>query len=430
MSLLSWLWPFARSKPERIEPLFEASIEDPNIPITQQELSVILSGGPTMAGPLVGETTSIRCVDVFRCVSILSGLIASLKINLYTWEGDKRVSATQHRLYPLLRMQPNEFMSAFVWRELIVVTLLLWGNHYSRIVYDNAGRVVGFVPIPPWLVTVERREDGKIRYVVRLKSGAEYYEQEDMLHIPGLGFDGLKGLPVITAVGRQAIGTSLAMEEFTARLHANGVRPSGIGKAKEGMSPAAFARMKDTFDRLYSGVGNAGATIWVDAGTEWTAMQLSPKDAETLLARRFSTVQICNIFGVPAMLLNENADMTAWGSGIEQIMLGFLMTTINPWLERIESEINRKLFMKSNFEAEFDRDGLIVLDSKAKSELFSRLVAAAMMTPNEGRRRLNLPDMENGDQLFIQGGMVPLNMVGAHLTLEPSQDAPEGTQQQ
>lgn len=415
MALLSWLWPFSQTKLARIEPTFEASIEDPNTPITQQELAVILSGGPTMAGPFVGEATSIRCVDVFRCVSILSGLIASLKINLYTWEGDKRVVATQHRLYPLLRMQPNEFMSSFVWRELIIVTLLLWGNHYSRIVYDNAGRVVGFVPIPPWIVTVERRQNGTIRYAVRTKDGVEYYPAEDMLHIPGLGFDGLQGLPVITAVGRQAIGTSLAMEEFTARLHANGVRPSGIGEAKEGMAPASFARMKETFDRLYSGVGNAGATIWVDAGTKWTPMQLSPKDAETLLARRFSTTQICNLFGVPAMLLNENADMTAWGSGIEQIMLGFLMTTINPWLERIESEINRKLFMKSNFEAEFDRDGLIVLDSKAKSELFSRLLTTAMMTPNEGRRRLNLPDMENGDQLFIQDAMVPIEMAGVRL---------------
>lgn len=377
-----------------------------------------------MAGPLVGEATSIRCVDVFRCVSILSGLIASLKINLYTWDGDRRVVATQHHLYPLLRMQPNEFMSSFVWRELIIVTLLLWGNHYSRIVYDNAGRIVGFVPLPPWIVTVDRRQNGTIRYAIRTKNGIEYYEPEDILHIPGLGFDGLQGLPVITAVGRQAIGTSLAMEEFTARLHANGVRPSGIGEAKEGMAPASFARMKETFDRLYSGVGNAGATIWVDAGTKWTPMQLSPKDAETLQARRFSTVQICNIFGVPAMLLNENADMTAWGSGIEQIMLGFLMTTINPWLERIESEINRKLFMKSNFEAEFDRDGLIVLDSKAKSELFSRLVTTAMMTPNEGRRRMNLPDMENGDRLYIQGAMIPLEKAGNNQGGAPAAPAP------
>lgn len=231
-----------------------------------------------------------------------------------------------------------------------------------------------------------------------------------MIHIPGLGFDGLRGLSVISAVGRQAIGTSLAMEEFTARLHSNGVKPSGIGKAKEGISPAAFNRMRQQFENFYSGVTNAGKTLWVDAGTDWVQTQLSPADAETLASRRYSTAQICNIFGVPAMLLNENADMTAWGAGIEQIMLGFQITTINPWLRRIENEFNRKLFAGTRYRAEFDREGLIVMDAKAKAELYSKLVGTAVMRPNDALRKFNMESYgPAGDKLYMQGAMRSLD---------------------
>jgi HK97 family phage portal protein len=422
MGLLSW-WRSTEpmEKMARIEPTFHASVENPAVPINADALATIFTGGPTMAGPAVNESSSIRCVDVFRCVSLTAGIIASLRMNVYRKDvsGRRELSET-HRLYPFLRTAPNENMTAYTWRHLMVVNLLLWGNHYSRIQYDGSGRVAGFLPLAPWAVAPELRDDGSLKYRIFSPNGEIVYSSDEIIHVPGLGFDGLKGVSVISAVGRQAIGTSLAMEEFTARLHSNGVRPSGVATVKEGISPAAFSRMKSQFDAMYAGSANAGSTMWLDNGSTWQPMQLSPADAQTIEARRLSTAQICNIFGVPAMFLNENADMTAWGSGIEQIMLGFLMTTVNPWLEAIENELNRKLFMGTSFDVEFDREGLIVLDSKAKAELFSKLVSSALMTPNEGRRKINLPDAENGDKLYIQGAMVPLDMAGTQLTQQHS----------
>lgn len=408
------MWPFSsRRAPEvaeRVEPSFHATLENPNVPINQETLAIIIGGGPTMAGPHVNERSSLRNVDVFRCVSILSGVAASLDFNVYHLEESGRKLAASNRVFPLLHDAPNDFMSAFSWKEIFLVHCLLWGNHYSAIEYDNAARITGFVPLLPWQVEPTRTKDGRIEYKVRLDDGFEVVDQEDMIHIPGIGFDGLRGLSVISAVGRQAIGTSLAMEEFTARMHSNGMKPSGIGKAKEGISPAAFNRMRQQFDNFYSGSSNAGKTLWTDAGTDWQAVQISPVDAETLASRRYSTAQICNIFGVPAMLLNENADMTAWGSGIEQIMLGFQITTINPWLRRIEAEFNRKLFFGTRYRAEFDREGLIVMDAKAKAELYSKLVGTAIMRPNEGRQKLNLPSAgDSGDKLYMQGAMRSLD---------------------
>lgn len=407
---MPWYWPFARGRePTRVEPNFQATLENPNVPINQESLAIIIGGGPTMAGPHVNERSSLRNVDVFRCVSILSGITAALDLNVYHLQPGGRDLAVAHRIFPMLHDAPNEYMSAFSWKELMMVHCLLWGNHYSAIEYDNAARVVGFVPLLPWNVE-PTRENGKLFYRVRLDDGSQIIDAEDMIHIPGIGFDGMRGLSVISAVGRQAIGTSLAMEEFTARMHSNGMKPSGIGKAKEGMSPAAFNRMRQQFENFYSGVSNAGKTLWVDSGTEWQPTQLSPADAQTLDSRRYSTAQICNIFGVPAMFLNENADMTAWGSGIEQIMLGFQMTTINPWLRRIENEFNRKLFYGSRYRAEFEREGLIVMDAKAKAELYSKLAGTALMKPNEGRHKLNLPTAgPSGDLLYMQGAMRSLD---------------------
>ncbi|WP_018265541.1 phage portal protein [Methylosinus sp. LW4] len=409
------MWPFSRRAPEvaeRIEPTIQATLENPNVPINQESLAIIIGGGPTMAGPHVNERSSLRNVDVFRCVSILSGIVASLDLNIYHLQPAGRELATGHRVFPFLHDAPNDFMTAFSWKELVMLHCLLWGNHYSVIEYDNAARVVGFVPLLPWQVEPFRRDNGTIAYKVRLDDGSEIVESEDMLHIPGIGFDGLRGLSVISAVGRQAIGTSLAMEEFTARLHSNGVKPSGIGKAKEGISPSSFNRMRQQFENFYSGSSNAGKTLWVDSGTEWQAVQMSPVDAETLASRRYSTAQICNIFGVPAMLLNENADMTAWGAGIEQIMLGFQITTINPWLRRMENEFNRKLFLGTRYRAEYEREGLIVMDAKAKAELYSKLVANALMRPNEGLKKFNLPSAgPAGDKLYMQGAMRSLDSI-------------------
>jgi HK97 family phage portal protein len=245
--------------------------------------------------------------------------------------------------------------------------------------------------------------------------GVEYVDQDDMLHIPGLGFDGVRGLSVI-ANTRQAIGLSLAMEEGMARMHSNGVRPSGVVKAADGygQDPVnALRRIKGQFEQAYAGLSNTAKTIFLDKGMEWTPMQINPVDAETLQQRRYQVADICRAFGVPPHLAGETDKSTSWGSGIEQQTLGFLTFGMQRWLTRIEAEFNRKLFAKTLFYAEFERDALLAMDAKSRGEYLSQLIQNGVITPAHAAKLGNFPHRPEADKLFINSACVPLESAGA-----------------
>ncbi|CAB4196250.1 COG4695 Phage-related protein [uncultured Caudovirales phage] len=408
------MWPFSAKPGSKVK----NSFENPNTPLTGMELASVFGGGPTMAGPAVSESSAMRSTTVYRCVSIISSLGSSAPLSVYGRTEKGRVLAEKHRLYPILHGDPCGYMGSDTWRQLILTHLLLWGNHYSLIEYDNAARVVSLTPLPPWQVNV-KRVGRRNKYEVQ--GLAEDVDQEDMLHFMGQTLDGISGVSPIALAGRQTIGTSLAMEAFAAYIHANSARPGGVITLKDGPTPHidSMRVLKAQFDQQYSGNHNAGRTLFLDGGMTWQQMQMSPEAAQTLESRSFQLREICNIFGVPAFLLGENANMTAWGSGIEQMMLGFLTITLAPLLAKIESEVNRKLFKGSQFYASHDKEALTAMDAKTVAELYSKMITSGVMTPNEARNKLHMEDLEGGDQLFIQGAMVPLSMAGKYPPTKP-----------
>ncbi|MES2030854.1 MAG: phage portal protein [Pseudomonadota bacterium] len=410
------MWPFKRSNEltAREEPNFQnASPENPstNLADPASWMVDLFGGGRTWAGPEVGERSAIRETTVWRCVSLITGLMASLPFPIYERTEAGRKEAYKHRLYPLLHDAPNDLMGSFTWRELIGCDLLLGGNHYSLIERDNANRVVGFMPMVRQAVTPYRR-DGLTRYRIMVNGGELDLDQSDVLHVPGLSFDGLRGLSPIGVAGRQSIGMSLAFAEFIGRMHANGAKPSGVLEVAANISPANFNRLKAQFEQENAGIANAGKTIFVDKDSKWTAVQLSPEDAQTLDHRRFQVSDICRLFGVPPHMVGETDKATSWGTGIEQQSLGFLRFTLEPWLKRIEDEFQRKLFSGTNFYAEFDRDALLAMDSAAQREMFASGIQNGWMKPAEVRHMKNLPPADGADQLFINSTMTPISMAG------------------
>lgn len=411
------MWPFKPSNEpaaERAEPDFKnASPENPstNLADPASWLVDLYGGGRTWAGPEVGERSAIRETTVWRCVSLISGIMASLPFPIYERTKAGRVEAYDHRLYPLFHDAPNDLMGSFTWRELIGCDLLLGGNHYSLIERDNANRVVGFMPMIRQACTPYRR-DGLTRYRVMVNGGELDLDQSDVIHVPGLGFDGLRGLSPIGVAGRQSIGMSLAFAEFIGRMHANGAKPSGVLEVAANITPANFNRLKAQFEQENAGIANAGKTIFVDKDSKWTAVQLSPEDAQTLEHRRFQVSDICRLFGVPPHMVGETDRATSWGTGIEQQSLGFLRFTLEPWLKRIEDEFQRKLFAGTRFYAEFDRDALLAMDAKTQSEMFASGIQNGWMKPAEVRHLKNLPPAAGADQLFINSTMTPIALAG------------------
>jgi HK97 family phage portal protein len=236
-----------------------------------------------------------------------------------------------------------------------------------------------------------------------------------MIHVPGFGFDGVKGISPIAAVGKQAIGLGLALEEFQGRFTQASARGSGVVEVDKALSPDGLQNLRTAFERLYSGVDKSGKTVFLDKGMTWKSMQIDPSDAQTLETRRYQVSDIARVFGVPLHLLGETEKATSWGSGIEQQTIAFVEYVIRPWLVSIEQEFNRKLF-RLPYYCEFELAGLLRGDSKARADYYSKGINNAFLTPNEARRAENKPPVEGGDRLFLNSAALPIDTVDERTT--------------
>ena len=434
---LSW-----RKEPtSEVPSIVDASPENPstNLADPASWLTDWASGGQIGAfGPHVSERTSMAVSSVYRCVSLISGAAAMLPLKIYKRSAAGREEAPSHRLQPMFSMAPypGRAMTSYVWREIWHVNQLLWGNHYSIIRHDGAGRIIGFEPVLPWDVEPYRFEWRNVYRCVLWKSsfGAqgpsaspviEWVDQDDMIHIPGLGFNGVSGLSRIRAFARDSVALSKVLEEQTGRVHENAAKPSALIKVSPKISKDGFDRFKAQFEQDNTGRYNAGKPIFADKDTEYQQMQMSPEDLNTLAVRRYQISDISRFFGVPLHLLNETEKATSWGSGLSEQTLAFLIYTMDPDLCRIEAELNYKLFAGSDFYVEFDRDALMAMDPIKSAQVAQTEIASGTLLINERRRHKNRPPVENGDQPLINSTNVPLAKIFAP-TAQPAQD-PAGT---
>jgi HK97 family phage portal protein len=392
-----------------------ASPEDPNTSLSNPAEWLVdwMTGGTTYAGPPVNELNAVRATAVFRCISIIANTIASLPFNVYKRTPDGRESTPTHPLQRILHDQPNRITSSYTFRQIIAGGLLTNGNGYAVIGRNNAGRILDLLQLPPQDVEVERKGSNgnfRIEYVATIDGEKFAVPQESMIHVPGFGFDGVKGISPIAAVGKQAIGLGLALEEFQGRFTAASARGSGVVEVDKGLSETGLKNLRTAFEKLYSGVEKSGKTVFLDKGQTWKSMQIDPSDAQTLETRRYQVSDIARIFGVPLHLLGETEKATSWGSGIEQQTIAFVEYVIRPWLVSIEQEFNRKLF-RAPYYCEMALAGLLRGDSKSRADYYSKGVNNAFMTPNEARRAENLPPLDGGDRLFLNSAALPLDTV-------------------
>jgi HK97 family phage portal protein len=385
------------------------------------------TGGVPLFGPPVNEQTAMAVSVVFRCVSLLSGIIAGLPLRVYKddpnlgrqiVEPDVKDAIHGDGVRYLARLlgqvpYPGRSLTSFSWRELLGVNVYLWGNHYSVKRYNGAGRVAGFEPAMPWDVEVRRTDAGRNIYVVTWPKSTggsrELVDQDDMIHIAGPGFDGVKGMPRIASFARNAVSLARIMEEQTGRVHENAAKPSGMVTVPPNISPGGMRRMEAQFNDRWAGRLNAGKVMFVDTDTKFTPFQMSPEDLTTLATRRFTVEEICRFFGVPPHLVGESAAATSWGTGIEQLTLGFLKLVMEPDLQRIEHEFNHKLLDGTPYYVQFDRDALLAMDAKTAAEVASAEINSGQLTPNEARRKKFRPSIEGGDELFVNSTMIPIS---------------------
>ncbi len=365
------------------------------------------SGSLSTAGPAVNERTALAICAVYACIGLIGGAISSLPLPIYRRGGDSR-QRVDHPLSDLLNVEPTPACSAAVWREYLIWALLLHGDGFARI-HRKGGRrsllpdVVRLEPLHPLDVSVSINGD-RLAYQL-IDSAVDgrmiTLDQDDMLHVPGLGFDGCRGASPLRHAARNSMGLSLAADEYSARFFSNGARPDYVITTPGKMDPAQQTLFRESWMARYSGLGNAHIPAILTGGGEVKALSLNPEDAQLIETRNFQAADIARFYGVPPHMIGLTDKATSWGSGIEQQGIGFVKYTLSRHLVKIEQEINRKLLRDGIHFSEFTTAGLERGDYKARNEGYRIALGRAgepgWMTPNEVRRLENLPPLPDGD---------------------------------
>jgi len=399
------IWPF-KSKPEAVTKA--PAIQNETVNITDAErMSDLFLGAKNSTGIVVNADTAMRASSVYACVRLVAGAIGSMPLGIYKRAGDSREAINEHPMARAIRVQPNPMLSASVYWETVASHILLAGNSYSLIGRGRGEQALDLTPLKPNAVNIEEKS-GRLMYFITLGNGTYVaYDQDDILHIPGVGWNGLKGLSAIAYAGQNSIGGALAADEYSAKFFANDATPRGYLKFDKKLSPEQAEILRDYWYRKHQGIDNSHLPAIITEGGEFKTTTVSAEDSQLLETRRFQVADICRIFGVPPFMVGETDKSTSWGSGIEQQSIGFIRYTLRPHLTRIEQEINRKLFTgaaNKNIFAEFQTHDLMRGDTAGRSAAYQIALggnqAPGWMTINEVRKAENLPSITDGDEVY------------------------------
>lgn len=366
--------------------------ETRNWTFNDPEAIVLLGGVPSASGVSVSDRSAMGLSAVYRCVSLISGSIASLPLRTVTTGAN---GVTQRSSSWLDDPAGSDGLTAFEWVEFMVVSLLLHGNFYGLKVFGGAGQLLWVTPLPPQCVGVEVRNGRKI-YTVQLEGGPRRFTDREILHVFDKSLDGYTGLSPI-AIARDSLGAAIAGERSAARLYSNGLLASAIITPEDILTDEQSTEIKDQMTRRMSGEVHAHEPMVVNRRFKVTPWSINPADAQFLESRAFAVDEVSRWFGVPPHLLGQTEKQTSFGAGLVEQNRGFAKHTLEHWTRRIEARLTRLL--PANQKAEFDFRSLVSPDPETEIELLVKQTGKPILTVNEARRILNLPPIDGGDVL-------------------------------
>lgn len=393
--------------------------------------------GNTTSGKPVTQRSAMQMTTVYSCVRILSEAVAELPLHLYQYTDMGTTKAIDHPLYSLLHDEPNPEQTSFIFRETLMTHLLLWGNAYAQIIRNGKGEIIALYPLMPDKMTVNRDENGQLYYEYLTygddlrteRNSLVRLSPSDVLHIPGLGFDGLVGYSPI-AMAKNAIGMAQACEEFGSKFYSNGAAPSGIlthpGTIKDP------ARVRESWQSTFGGSQNAGKVAVLEEGMQYTPISVAPADAQFLDTRKFQMEEIARIFRIPPHMLADLDKATF--SNIEQQSLEFVIYTLGPWISRWEQAMTKALLNpdeKKQYCIKFKTDGLLRGDYQSRMSGYATARQNGWMSANDIRRLEDMdliPAEEGGDLYLVNGNMMPLTAAGSQYGKENTSGQTEDQQ--
>ena len=372
---------------------------------TSEKLAQALgSGYETASGQRVTTTTALQQLVVFNCVRVLSESIGMLPCRLMKQTEKVRLPATGHRLYPLLSMAPNGYMTAQEFWEMLVACLCLRGNFYAYKV-EALGNVVELLPLNPDIVQPKLNDDWSVEYKVDFKTGQKTLSQKEIWHVRLFTLDGLHGLNPI-AYARQTLGLGQAMDAHAGKLFTNGAVTSGVLRTEQTLTDDAFARLKEEFQGEHMGVANAYKPMILEMGLDWKPISLNAQDTQFIESKRMTEAQLCGLFRVPPHLVANMDKMTL--NNVEQMGMNFVNYSLVPIITRIEHRVQVGLLSEKDrltHYAKFNAGALMRGDLKGRYEAYAKGIQWSILSPNECRDLEDMNPREGGDMY-----LTPMNM--------------------
>ncbi|ERM17254.1 phage portal protein [Brevibacillus laterosporus] len=372
-----------------------------------------LRGKQALSGVTVNEETALRYITVYSCVRVLAETLGSLPLSVHLTRSDGGSDKAQdHPVYELIHDLPNDEMTTQTWREASMGHLTLSGNCYSIITHNNKGQVVDLYPVDWHMVDPKRNPStGKIEYHIVDRGKVEVFPIEKVFHIPGFGFDGIKGYSPIR-MAAESIGIGMAASEFSARFYGQGMNIGGVLEHPSELSDEAYGRLQTWIEEKGSGMANSWLPLILEGGMKFSRIPMPLTDAQFVETRKFTRDEIGGLFRVPPHMIGNLERATF--SNIEHQGIEFVQHTMLPYITRWEQAINWKLFTKDEREkgyyARFNLSGLLRGDYKSRQEGLAIMRQNGVINADtwRGLEGMNPIDGPEGQEYLVNGNMIPV----------------------
>jgi len=400
------------------------AINSESIKLTDGDFWSRWFGGNNFSGKNVTINGALQLSTVWSCVRLISETLSTLPVSVDKNLPDgSKAALKDHQLYYLLHHQPNADMTAAVFWQAYVASLLLWGRTYvEKMMSGNT--ITSLVYLVPGRVTRRLLANGEYEYrYADPKTGVtRVIPASRMWHTPAFTVDGLNGLTPIQ-VGANVFGAAMAADEASADTFKNALRSPGLVLIDNVLKD----EQRESIRNHVAKVSATGGVMVMEKGAGFQQLSMNPEDAELLASRSFNVEEICRWFRVDPSLVGHKQGTTQWGTGIEQMMIAFLTFTLRPWAVRIEQSIKKDLFTpaeKRTLSAEFAIEGLLRGDSAARAAFYSSMTQNGIYTRDDCRRKENLPAMGgNAAVLTVQSALLPIDMLGMNINDQAAAEA-------
>ncbi len=382
--------------------LWRGSPENPNTSISEWIDS--LNSYSNSSGESVSENSSMGLPAFYRGVDLISSDVASLPLKVYTETNEIKTQAKAHPVYKLLHSKPSPYMNSFQFRKLMQVWALVHGNAYALIVWNHAtARPIELLPFDHSLVDCVL-SNSELIYRFKTNQGAIHVDQSNVLHVKGLGFDGIKGKGVIEMMA-EMLGQNIAAQKTTGSFYKKGMRLDGVVSTDNKLDKNGLKLLRQTWKETYGGATGERVAI-LDNGMKFNPISVTPEQAQFIESKKFGVVDVARALGVPPTLLFSLENATFKNAGEMSQVYG--KHYLRHWLVNWEAELNDKLFMeaeKENTYAEFNMEGLLRGDIQARSQFYKDGIAHGWFAPNDVRKKENMNGYEGGENYFIMANL-------------------------